>query len=70
MRGSGAWRLKDYARSSNYEYVKNPDWYDADKVKLEGKKYAILPERRRQHGAVPHRQPLDLPGAAGRGHWH
>jgi ABC-type transport system substrate-binding protein len=44
IRGSGAWRLKDYARSAYYEYVKNPDWYDADKLNLEGKKYAILPD--------------------------
>ncbi|HLF79416.1 MAG TPA: ABC transporter substrate-binding protein, partial [Dehalococcoidia bacterium] len=42
MRGSGAWRLKDYARSAFYEYVKNPDWYDADKIKLAGKRYAVL----------------------------
>jgi ABC-type transport system substrate-binding protein len=42
MRGSGAWRLKDYSRSAFYEYVRNPDWYDADKVKLEGKRYAVL----------------------------
>jgi ABC-type transport system substrate-binding protein len=44
IRGSGAWRLKDYARSAYYEYVKNPDWYDADKLHLEGKKYVVLPD--------------------------
>lgn len=44
IRGSGAWRLKEYARSAYYEYTKNPDWYDADKLNLEGKKYAILPD--------------------------
>jgi ABC-type transport system substrate-binding protein len=35
-RGSGAWRIKEVVRSARYEYVKNPDWYDANKSKLEG----------------------------------
>ena len=44
MRGSGAWRLKDYQRSAYYEYVRNPDWYDADKLHLEGKRYVVSPD--------------------------
>jgi len=42
MRGSGAWRLKSYLRGSNYTYERNPDWYDADKVRLEGMSYPLL----------------------------
>jgi ABC-type transport system substrate-binding protein len=44
MRGSGAWRLKSYLRGSNYTYERNPDWYDADKVRLEGMSFPVLPE--------------------------
>jgi ABC-type transport system substrate-binding protein len=44
MRGSGAWRLKEYLRGSRYAYERNPDWYDADKVKLEGMTFTVLPE--------------------------
>jgi ABC-type transport system substrate-binding protein len=42
MRGSGAWRLKSYLKGSNYTYERNPDWYDADKVKLDGMSYPVL----------------------------
>lgn len=45
MRGSGAWRLKEYQRSSRYVYERNPDWYDAGKVNLEGMTFTVLPER-------------------------
>jgi peptide/nickel transport system substrate-binding protein len=44
MRGSGAWRLKEYQRNSRYVYERNPDWYDADKVKLDGMTYTVIPE--------------------------
>ena len=44
MRGSGAWRLKEYLKGSRYNYERNPDWYDADKVKLDGMNFAVLPE--------------------------
>src|SRR6185503_15720822 len=35
-RGSGAWRIKAVLRSSRYEYAKNPDWYGAADMKLDG----------------------------------
>ncbi len=44
MRGSGAWRLKDFQPSSSYTYEKNPDWYDADKVHLDGLSYVVQPD--------------------------
>jgi ABC-type transport system substrate-binding protein len=44
MRGSGAWRLQDYLRGSRYNYVRNPDWYDADKVNLDGMDFIVIPE--------------------------
>jgi peptide/nickel transport system substrate-binding protein len=44
MRGSGAWRLKSYQRNVHYEYERNPDWYDADKVKLDGLNFTVIPE--------------------------
>lgn len=44
LRGSGAWRLENYQASSRYEFVKNKDWYDADKIKLDGMNFVILPD--------------------------
>lgn len=44
MRGSGAWRLSSYQRGSRYEYERNPDWYDADKVNLDGMTFIVIPE--------------------------
>src|SRR5690606_8337695 len=44
MRGSGAWRLADYQRGSRYNYVRNEDWYDADKVNLDGMDFIVIPE--------------------------
>ena len=44
MRGSGAWRLKDYQRNVRYEYERNPDWYDASKVNLDGLAFTVIPE--------------------------
>lgn len=44
MRGTGAWRLKEYLRGSRYVYERNPDWYDADKVKLDGMTFVVIPE--------------------------
>jgi peptide/nickel transport system substrate-binding protein len=44
MRGSGAWRLKEYQRNVRYVYDRNPDWYDADKVKLDGLSFTVIPE--------------------------
>ena len=43
-RGSGVWRLKSYSPSVNYEYERNPDWYDANNVYLDGINTVILPE--------------------------
>ena len=44
MRGSGAWRLKEYLRGSRYVYERNPDWYDAAKVHLDGMTFVVIPE--------------------------
>lgn len=44
MRGTSAWSLKSYSPSNQVEFAKNPDWYDADKVKLDGLLYHIVPE--------------------------
>jgi ABC-type transport system substrate-binding protein len=44
LRGTAAWRLKDYKPSSTVEYTKNPDWYDADKVNLDGLIWYVVPE--------------------------
>src|SRR5262249_15359900 len=44
MRGSGAWRIKDYQRSAYIHYEANPDWYDYDKVLLKEKDYPIISE--------------------------
>jgi len=44
MRGTAAWRLKNYQRSVGIEYEKNPDWYDADKNLIDKLEYNILPE--------------------------
>ena len=43
-RGTGVWRLKSYTPSVGYEYERNPDWYDASRVFLNGISYAVLPE--------------------------
>jgi peptide/nickel transport system substrate-binding protein len=42
--GTGAWRLQNAQVSSRYEYVKNPDWYDADKNNLEALHFVIMPD--------------------------
>ena len=44
IRGTGPWRLKAFAPSLAIEYEKNPDWYDAARVNLEGIRYNTLPE--------------------------
>jgi ABC-type transport system substrate-binding protein len=44
IRGTGAWRLKTFAPSQRIEYERNPDWYDAAKVNLDGIRYNTLPE--------------------------
>ena len=44
MRGTGAWRLQEFVPSASVTYQKNPDWYDADKVYVDGLKYFIIPE--------------------------
>jgi ABC-type transport system substrate-binding protein len=44
MRGTSAWRLKEYVPSARVEYTRNPDWYDADKVNPDGLVYYVVPE--------------------------
>ena len=44
MRGTGAWRLKEFSPDSRAVFEKNPDWYDAGKVFLDGLIYYIIPE--------------------------
>ncbi|HEY8491746.1 MAG TPA: ABC transporter substrate-binding protein [Dehalococcoidia bacterium] len=43
-RGAGPWILQNYERSVKFEYRKNPDWWNADKVFLDGFDYPIVPE--------------------------
>ena len=43
-RGAGPWILHSYERSVKFEYRKNPDWWDANKVFLDGFDYPIVPE--------------------------
>ena len=42
MRGTGAYRLREYLPDSRAVFDKNPDWYDADKVKLDGIVYYMI----------------------------
>jgi peptide/nickel transport system substrate-binding protein len=44
MRGSGAWRLKEYKPSSLQSYEPNPDWYDAAKMNFSGMTFYNVPE--------------------------
>jgi peptide/nickel transport system substrate-binding protein len=44
LRGTGPWRLTSYTPSAKIEYRKNPDWYDASKVALDGIDYFIVTE--------------------------
>jgi len=44
MRGTGAWRLKEFVPSSRVEYTNNPDWYDANDVSFEGISYPLVTE--------------------------
>jgi peptide/nickel transport system substrate-binding protein len=44
MRGSGAWMNTSYQPSVGWEYRRNPDWYDADKVYFDGISYPIISE--------------------------
>ena len=44
MYGTGPWRLKEFVPSARLEYTKNPDWYDADKVQVDGLSFFIIPE--------------------------
>ena len=44
MRGSGAWRVKQYERSAFISYEPNPDWYDAGKILAKEKLQPIIGE--------------------------
>jgi ABC-type transport system substrate-binding protein len=44
MRGTGAWRLREFNQDSRAVFDKNPDWYDADKVQLDGLVYFVIGE--------------------------
>jgi ABC-type transport system substrate-binding protein len=44
QRGTGAWRLRDVKPGATITYDKNPDWYDAKSVMLEGLDYYVVPE--------------------------
>jgi peptide/nickel transport system substrate-binding protein len=44
MRGTGAWRLKEFTPDSRAVFEKNPDWYDADKVHPDGLIYYVIPQ--------------------------
>jgi ABC-type transport system substrate-binding protein len=43
-RGTGALRLKEWVPSARIEFLKNPDWYDAAKAKLDGVTEVLMPE--------------------------
>jgi peptide/nickel transport system substrate-binding protein len=44
MRGTGAWRLKEFSPDSRAVFEKNSDWYEADKVYLDELVYHVIPE--------------------------
>jgi peptide/nickel transport system substrate-binding protein len=44
MRGSGPWRLKEFDPDVRTVCEKNTDWYDANKVHLDGLTYFTIPE--------------------------
>jgi peptide/nickel transport system substrate-binding protein len=44
MRGTAAWRLKEYRPSALLSYEPNPDWYDASKISLAALNYHNVPE--------------------------
>ena len=44
MRGSGAWRMKEYVPSARISYEANPDWYDAGKMLIKEKQLPIVSE--------------------------
>src|SRR6266545_4575805 len=44
MRGSGAWRIKNYQRSAYINYEPNPDWYEAGKILAKEKNQPIIGE--------------------------
>jgi ABC-type transport system substrate-binding protein len=44
MRGTGAWRIEEYSPSVRQVYVKNPDWYDADKMLIDKINYVVSSE--------------------------
>jgi ABC-type transport system substrate-binding protein len=44
MRATGAWRLKEYNPDIQAVYEKNPDWYDAGKIYLDGLVYHVVPQ--------------------------
>jgi peptide/nickel transport system substrate-binding protein len=44
MRGTGAWLLQEFKTGSRIAFTKNPDWYDAAKVNLDGIVYNSIQE--------------------------
>ncbi len=44
VRSGGPWILQNYQRNVKFEYRKNPDYWDADKVYLDGLDIPIIPE--------------------------
>jgi peptide/nickel transport system substrate-binding protein len=43
-RGSGAWIMTEYRRSTLYTYKRNPNWYMKDRPFMEGVELPIIPE--------------------------
>jgi ABC-type transport system substrate-binding protein len=43
-RGSGAWVMTDYRRSSLFTFKKNPNWYMKDRPFMDGVELPIIPE--------------------------
>lgn len=44
MRGTGAWLLQEFKAGNRIVFTRNPDWYDAAKVNLEGIVYTSIQE--------------------------
>ena len=42
MRGSGPWMLTAYQRSQNWQYQRNPNYYNADRPFLDSMNFALI----------------------------
>jgi ABC-type transport system substrate-binding protein len=61
MHGSGPWMLANFMPSVGYEYARNPNYYRADKVYLDGISYPLITEATQQLAQFKARQVWLLP---------